>query len=85
MFLFSKAPCEGKLNLITECDGLLKVNGNALIEFNMVEGVMCASRHSDSLVTKGDVVAGTRAIPLVIESDVVSRAADVGASVGYYF
>ena len=82
---FSKAPCEGKLNLIAECDGLLKVNGNALIEFNMVEGVMCASRHSDTLVTKGDVVAGTRAIPLVIEQDVVTRAADVAASVGYIF
>ena len=82
---FSKAPCEGKLNLLADCDGLLKVNGNALIEFNMVEGVMCASRHSDTIVKKGDVLAGTRAIPLVIGRDVVARAAEVGQSVGYIF
>jgi molybdopterin biosynthesis enzyme len=47
-----------------------------------VEGLMCASRHTNTLVSKGDVVAGTRAIPLVIPREVVARGVSVATSVG---
>jgi hypothetical protein len=70
-------PREGKLDLLADKDGLLKVNINTLTRFNLQGMVMCASRHTNSLVRKGDIVAGTRAIPLMVKSDVVYRAAAI--------
>ena len=78
-------PSEGKINLVAEHDGLLKVNVEALADFNMVEGVMCASRHTDSVVKKGDLLAGTRAIPLVIEKTQAEEAAARAGKVDWVF
>ena len=68
------APKEGKINLIAERDGLLKVENNALFQLNMLGDVMCATLHSNSLVRKGQVVAGTRAIPLVVKKRLIHEA-----------
>ncbi len=68
-------PREGKLNLLAGRDGLLKVAVNTLTRFNLLGEVMCASRHTNSLVKKGDIVAGTRAIPIVVKTDLVRQAA----------
>jgi hypothetical protein len=70
-------PREGKLNLMAGRDGLLKVAVNTLARFNLLGEVMCASRHTNSLVKKGDIVAGTRAIPLVVKTDMVQQAAAI--------
>jgi len=59
-------PREGKSKLVADHDGLLMVDSTRLKQFNHVPGVMCASRHSHSLVQKGSQVAGTRAIPLYL-------------------
>ncbi len=67
-------PREGKINLVAARDGLLKVNKEALLAFNMTGDVMCAALHDNTLVKKGRVVAGTRAIPLVIKRGKVSDA-----------
>ena len=67
-------PREGKLNLVALVDGLLKVHVSGLTEINMLGDVMCATRHSHTLVKKGEVVAGTRAIPLVIKTAAVKAA-----------
>lgn len=67
-------PKEGKINLIAERDGLLTIQKDALLQFNMLGDVMCATLHSHSLVKKGQVVAGTRAIPLVIKKKVIEEA-----------
>lgn len=67
-------PKEGKINIIAERDGLLKVNKDALLSFNMLGDVMCATIHSNTLVRKGQTVAGTRAIPLIVKRHVVEEA-----------
>ncbi len=67
-------PKEGKINIVAARDGLLKVNKDALFEFNMTGDVMCATLHSNSLVKKGQIVAGTRAIPLVVKKEIVEKA-----------
>ncbi len=67
-------PREGKITMIAERDGLFCVNEAALEEFNSVPGVMCATRHSFSVVTKGQQVAATRAIPLYLERNVLAEA-----------
>ncbi|MFH1139119.1 MAG: molybdopterin-binding protein [Pseudomonadota bacterium] len=82
---YNPNPSEGKINLVAAHDGLLKVDTTALTEFNLVEGVMCASRHANTVVKKGEILAGTRAIPLVIEKNRVEEAADRARRVGGVF
>lgn len=67
-------PKEGKINLVASRDGLLKVDVQRLKAFNMLGEVMCASLHNNTLVKKGQVVAGTRAIPLVVKKSIVEEA-----------
>ncbi len=67
-------PREGKINIVAETDGLLRVNREALLSLNMLGDVMCASRHGNTLVRTGRVVAGTRAIPLVVKREVIAAA-----------
>jgi hypothetical protein len=67
-------PKEGKISLTAGGDGLLKVDREALMEFNMLGDVMCSTLHNNTLVKKGQTVAGTRAIPLVVKKNVVGKA-----------
>lgn len=60
---------EGKIEVIADCDGLLKINRAALLGVNSLGEMMIASRHGDFPVKKGDKIAGTRIIPLVIEKE----------------
>ena len=65
---------EGKIELIADCDGLLKIRKKQLLEINSLGEMMIASRHGNFPVRKGDKIAGTRIIPLVIEKEKMDRA-----------
>ena len=65
---------EGKIELIADLDGLLKIRREALNRVNRLGEMMIASRHGDFPVKKGDKIAGTRIIPLVIEEEKMNRA-----------
>ncbi len=69
---------EGKIELSAQCDGLLKVNRAGLYAVNRFGQMMIASRHGNTPVKKGDKLAGTRIIPLVIEEEKM-RAAKAAA------
>lgn len=71
-------PKEGKISIIAENDGLLKIDKDALLAFNMLGDVMCATLHDNTVVKKGQTVAGTRAIPLVIKKNIVQSAIAIG-------
>jgi molybdopterin biosynthesis enzyme len=75
-------PHEGKINLMAACDGLFKVDTTALAAFNMVDEVMCATLHNHTLVKKGEKVAATRAIPLVMKRVPIERAAAIARQNG---
>lgn len=75
-------PKEGKLNLYAERNGLLKIDVTALTQINMLGEVMCAARHTNTLVKEGDIVAATRAIPLVLKREVVQEAVDIAGNRG---
>jgi len=75
-------PHEGKINLLAETDGLFKVDTTALAAFNMVDEVMCATLHNHTLVKKGERVAATRAIPLVMKRVAIERAAAIARQNG---
>ena len=68
---------EGKIELIADIDGVLKDRREALLAVNSLGEMMIASRHGDFPVKKGDKLAGTRIIPLVIEKEKMDRAAEV--------
>ena len=71
---FGREAREGKLQLMAAYTGLLKINTTALLEFNLIPDVMCAALHDNIPVFKGQIVAGTRAVPLVIERQQLDRA-----------
>ncbi|BCZ46503.1 molybdopterin biosynthesis protein [Clostridium gelidum] len=58
---------EGKIELFATEGGLLKIDIEKLREINSFGEMMIATRHSNFPVRKGDKLAGTRIIPLVIE------------------
>ncbi len=74
-------PKEGKINIVAERDGLLKIDKEGLFRFNMLGDVMCATLHNNTCVKKGQIVAGTRAIPLVVKKEIVKRAIEIGEEV----
>jgi molybdenum cofactor synthesis domain-containing protein len=75
-------PKEGKINIMAARDGLLKVNKEALLQFNTLGSIMCATLHNNTPVKKGRIVAGTRAIPLVLNRQVVDEAMSVTERLG---
>ncbi|PIP36538.1 MAG: molybdopterin-binding protein [Desulfobacterales bacterium CG23_combo_of_CG06-09_8_20_14_all_52_9] len=75
-------PREGKIKLLADTNGLLQVNSATLAAFNMIDEVMCATLHNHTLVRKGELVAATRAIPLVMKRAPIERAAAIAADNG---
>lgn len=69
---------EGKIELTAACDGLFRVRSEKLIAVNSVDDIMIATRHGNTAVHKGDKLAGTRVIPLIIEEEKL-RAAEQAA------
>ena len=67
---------EGKIELIADWDGVLKIRRDALLEVNSLGEMMIASRHGDFPVKAGDKIAGTRIIPLVIEKEKMDHACE---------
>jgi molybdenum cofactor synthesis domain-containing protein len=65
---------EGKIEILAGEDGLLKVNRKLLYQINSLGQMMIAARHGNLPVKKGDKLAGTRIIPLVIEEEKMLRA-----------
>ena len=69
---------EGKIELIADWSGVLKIDREKLRAINMLGEMMIASRHGDTPVREGDRIAGTRVIPLVIEKEKMERAKEAG-------
>ena len=64
---------EGKIELVADIDGLLKVDDAKMRLVNGFGQMMIASRHGNFTVHKGDKLAGTRIIPLVIEKEKMEK------------
>ena len=67
-------PVEGRVNLVAEISGLLKVDAELLHRFNALGDLILATLPSNSYVKKGDVLAGTRTIPVLVKEDLVKKA-----------
>ena len=65
---------EGKIELKADCDGLFQVDSARLMAVNGQDEVMIATRKGNTAVRKGDKLAGTRVIPLIIEEETLQAA-----------
>lgn len=75
--MLSAEPVEGKIAIHAKCDGLLKINEEALYQFNLLGVVMCSTLQTNTPVKKGENIAATRLIPLVSERALVEQAAAI--------
>ena len=79
---WSGEPREGKIELKAKEKGLLKVDTENLTRLNLLGDIMCATRHTNTVVEKGSVVAATRAIPLVVAEVPVREAEKIAKGQG---
>ena len=68
---------EGKIELVAAEDGLLKIDVERLNAINALGDIMIATRHSNFPVKKGDKIAGTRVVPLIIEKEKLDKAVEL--------
>lgn len=68
---------EGKIELVASEDGLLKIDVERLNAINALGDIMIATRHSNFPVKKGDKIAGTRVVPLIIEKEKLDKAVEL--------
>lgn len=68
---------EGKINFHSEVDGILKVNSEKLLELNMLGEISFATLPNNYPVSKGDLIAGARVIPLVVSKEKMEMAKSV--------
>lgn len=67
-------PREGKVNLISATNGMCMIDETLLLEINMIEEIVIATRNSRRPVKEGDTVAGIRVVPLVIDECKIAKA-----------
>ena len=65
---------EGKINVIAYKKGLFTIDTKRLLKLNGVGQIAVATRHDYSPVKPGDLLAGTRIVPLVIEKEKMEAA-----------
>lgn len=71
---------EGKIELTAAIDGLLKIDLDRLKAINSLGEIIIATRHSNFPVHKGDKIAGTRIIPLIISQEKMDAAAAIAGT-----
>ncbi len=64
---------EGKIEAIADIDGLLKIDIDRLNSVNSQGEMMIATRHNNFPIKAGDVLAGMRIIPLIIEREKMNK------------
>ncbi len=77
---YSDEVVEGKVAIRAACDGLLKVDKEALFRFNLLGEVMCSTLHTNTPVKKGEQVAASRLIPLVGDRQLVREAVTIAGA-----
>jgi len=79
---YDSQPSEGKIGFRAVTEGLLQVDRQHLLAFNLLGEVMLATCHDNTVVKKGDLVAAGRAIPLVVPKQVVDEAVSIASNAG---
>jgi molybdenum cofactor synthesis domain-containing protein len=70
-------PKEGKVTITAAHDGLLYVSEDSVLALNTLEYIILATLHNYRPVKRGDKVAGTRVVPLMIDEKVILEAEQI--------
>lgn len=73
-------PSEGKIDLTAQYDGLLYTSEEGIFALNSLEYVVLATLQGYRPVKKGDKLAGTRVVPLMIEENIILEAERIAGS-----
>jgi len=73
-----RGPREGKIDFVARHAGLFKIDTEAIARINSIGGLILATRHNHSRVQAGEIVAGTRTIPLTISEGRVRQVEAIG-------
>ncbi|MCX5830922.1 MAG: molybdopterin-binding protein [Deltaproteobacteria bacterium] len=73
-------PREGKSSIVSTCAGLLKVNVTGLLKINKLGSIIVATLKTNFPCREGQVVAGTRIIPLTIATKKITRLEELAAA-----
>jgi hypothetical protein len=82
---YQGAPSEGKIALKASQRGLLKVNVEALVDLGLIPEISCASRHNNTMVERGEIIAAARAVPLIIDKETLERGVEIARGAGGIF
>lgn len=59
-------PVEGRVNILAQHEGLLKVNREAVTRINSVDYTVLSTLHGNRLVKADEILAGVKVVPLVV-------------------
>lgn len=68
---YFREPSEGKVNILAQQDGLLKINRDAVIKMNSIDYIVVSTLHGNRLVEAGETLAGVKIVPLVIDAETI--------------
>lgn len=68
---------QGRIDIISNMFGLLKIDLPLLKEINSIDNIVLATRHDGSVIEPDMVVAGTKIVPLFIEESSLSRVEEI--------
>ena len=80
--IYTEPPKESRVNLFAQHDGVLKINEEAVQQINDLPLVICATLPNNTPVTKGQMLAGTKVIPLVVNEADIAEAERVCREAG---
>ncbi len=78
-----RGPKESRVNLYADCDGLLKINVPAVEAINDLPDVILSTLPNNMVVKKGELLAGTKVIPLVVPEQTVSTVENICRQSGW--
>jgi molybdopterin biosynthesis enzyme len=77
-----RGPVESKVSLYARQDGLLKINIAALEAINEIPDVILSTLPNNTVVRKGEMLAGTKVIPLIVPERTVAAAEKICREAG---
>ena len=78
--IITQGPREGKISFYAPFEGLLKINTQILDQLNEIENISIATVHGNKVVQEGELLGGTRIIPLVIEKSALDKVLEYSVS-----
>jgi molybdenum cofactor synthesis domain-containing protein len=70
---FSNPPREGKINILPDYKGLLKINREILDDVNDIQDICIATIHGNRTIEEDGLIGGCRVIPLTVKKDKIEE------------